>query len=51
MEFRRPLKSSTIIEKYLSGYRRQVAFIQDDVVMYKQINKTVDYLKATELNF
>lgn len=51
MEFRRPLKSSPIIEKYLSGYRRQVAFIRNDVVMYKQINKTVDYLKAAELNF
>jgi histidine ammonia-lyase len=51
MEFRRPLKSSPIIEKYLLGYRKQVAFIQDDVVMYKQINKTVDYLKTTPLNF
>jgi len=51
MEFRRPLKSSPIIENYLSGYRKQVAFIRDDVVMYKQINKTVDYLKAAELNF
>lgn len=51
IQFRRPLKSSPIIEKFLAGYRKEVSFVDDDVVMYKHINKTVDYLKKAELDF
>jgi histidine ammonia-lyase len=51
IEFRRPLKSSPIIEKFLSKYRNEVPFIKEDIVMYKEIHKTVAFLKRYPLNF
>ena len=51
IEFRRPLKSSPIIEKFLAKYRNEVPFIKEDIVMYKEIHKTVAFLKRYPLNF
>ena len=50
-EFRRPEKSSPIIEKFLTMYRKEVPFIKDDIVMYKEINKTVAFLKRTQIEY
>src|SRR5574344_1508652 len=50
-EFRRPEKSSPIIEKFLTMYRKEVPFIKDDIVMYKEINKTVAFLKRTNIEY
>ncbi len=44
LEFRRPLKSSTIIEEFVASYRKNVKFIEHDDLMYVAINKTVDFL-------
>lgn len=44
LEFRRPMKSSPFIEKLLKAYRNEVAFVEEDIVMYKEINKTVAFL-------
>ncbi|MDH6354832.1 histidine ammonia-lyase [Dysgonomonas sp. PH5-45] len=44
VEFRRPLKTSPVLEKVLADYRKEVKFVDDDVVMYKEIQKTVDFL-------
>jgi len=44
LEFRRPLKSSTIIEKFVSDFREKVNFINDDEVMYEHIHAAVDFL-------
>ncbi len=44
MEFRRPLKSSPIIENKLADYRKQVNFIQEDKIMHNELMKTVDWL-------
>ena len=44
MEFRRPMKSSPYIEKILSAYRKEVPFIDKDIVMHKEIEKTVLFL-------
>ena len=35
IDFRRPLRSSPYIEKFLSVYRKEVPFIREDIVMYK----------------
>ena len=51
LDFRRPMKSSPIIEKFLSKYRNEVPFIKEDIVMYKEIHKTVAFLKRYPLNF
>ncbi|MDE6394496.1 MAG: aromatic amino acid lyase, partial [Duncaniella sp.] len=45
LEFRRPLKSSPVIEEYHAAYRREVPFIQNDTVMYTYIEKSVQFLR------
>lgn len=46
LEFRRPLKSSTAIEKIFDEYRRIVPFIVNDEVMYPHIQHSVEFLRA-----
>jgi histidine ammonia-lyase len=48
MEFRRPLKSSPFVERFLKAYRKKVEFVEHDVLMYKGINSTVEFLNSTE---
>jgi histidine ammonia-lyase len=48
MEFRRPVKTSPFIENFLKEYRKKVEFVQHDVLMYKGINKTIEFLNATK---
>ena len=43
IDFRRPLRSSPFIEKFLATYRNEVPFIKEDIVMYKEIHKTVAF--------
>lgn len=50
MEFRRPLKSSPLIEKILKAYRKEVPFIDEDIVMYKEIRKTTSFLNRLEVD-
>ena len=45
LDFRRPLRSSPFIEKFLATYRNEVPFIKEDIVMYKEIHKTVAFFK------
>jgi len=47
MDFRRPTKTSPFLEEFLKEYRKQVKFVQYDVLMYKGINKTVEFLNFT----
>ncbi|MBQ5892172.1 MAG: histidine ammonia-lyase [Bacteroidales bacterium] len=39
------LSSSKCIEDFVKSYREKVAFVQDDVVMYKLIHKSIDFLR------
>lgn len=50
LDFRRPLKSSEIIEKFVAAYREKVNFVKVDRVMYTEIAKSVDFLKNYPLN-
>ncbi len=50
MEFRRPLKSSPLIEKVLKDYRKEVPFIDEDIVMYKEIQKTISFLNRLQVD-
>ena len=49
LDFRRPAKSSSFLESFLEQYRQRVKFIEDDKVMYEDINETVDFLREVEL--
>lgn len=51
IEFRRPEKSSSKLEYFLAEYRKVVSYITDDIVMYKEIHKTVDFLNNISLDF
>ncbi len=47
LEFRRPLKSSPIIEKIVEDYRKVVPFIHNDTVMYTHIASSVEFIRTT----
>ena len=51
LEFRRPLKSSPIIEKFVAAYRKEVEFVRIDKVMYTEIAKSVQFVKDYPLAF
>lgn len=45
LDFRRPLRSSGIIETIHTNYRKVVPFIVDDEVMYPHIAHSIDFLR------
>ncbi len=50
IDFRRPAKSSPILEKFLKDYRKEVPFIEDDIVMYTEIHRTVAFIRRTDFD-
>ena len=44
-EFRRPLRSSDVIEGIFAGYREVVPFIDEDTYMHPLIEKSVDFIR------
>ena len=44
IDFRRPLKSSPLIENIMEEYRKHVPFVEEDVVMEEYIKKTLAFL-------
>jgi len=49
LEFRRPLKSSPVIEEFVSKYRGVVPFVKEDEVMYIHINNSIAFLRDVEI--
>ncbi len=45
LEFRRPMKSSPLIEEFVSAYRKLVPFIEEDAVLYPYIRSSEDFLR------
>jgi len=45
LDFRKPTLSSPIIEHLRASYRSDIAFIDDDVMMYPEIKKSVMFIK------
>jgi len=48
LDFRRPLKSSNFIENFIEKYRERVPFIENDKVMYDEIEKSIDFLNQVD---
>lgn len=46
IEFRRPLKSSGIIESLLESYRKHVAFMKQDEIVYELMHASQQFLKT-----
>lgn len=49
LEFRRPLRSSSVLEQVVAEYRKAVSFVQNDRIMYTEIQKSVDFLRGMKL--
>jgi len=45
LEFRKPLKSSAVIETLIEKYRKIVPFIDEDRVLFEDIMNSVDFVK------
>ena len=45
LEFRRPQKSSPVLEEFVSQYRKIVPFISEDEVMYTHIHNSINFIR------
>lgn len=46
LEFRRPLKSSPIIEELYNNFRKEVPFVKDDVIMHDLLMQSKKFIKS-----
>ncbi|MDR0412393.1 MAG: histidine ammonia-lyase [Dysgonamonadaceae bacterium] len=51
LDFRKPVKTSPLLENFLHEYRKEVPFIKDDIIMYKEIHKTVAFLNRISFDW
>lgn len=49
LEFRRPLKSSTVLEKLHSDYRKKVSALAEDRILYTDMEASIQFLKSNPL--
>jgi histidine ammonia-lyase len=45
LEFRRPLRSSKIVEDIVRSFRKTIPFIEDDKVMFGEITKSIQFIR------
>ncbi|MBC7863890.1 MAG: histidine ammonia-lyase, partial [Bacteroidia bacterium] len=50
LEFRRPKKSSAPIEKVFERFRKNVSFINEDVLMHIEMKKSREFLSELQIN-
>lgn len=48
--FRAPLKSSNIIEQFLSSFREVVPFIKEDEVLHDDIEASIEFIQTIEID-
>ena len=49
LEFRRPLKSSPYIERFVADFRKHVPYVYDDIVMYPAIEAATAFLRSWKM--
>ena len=49
LDFRRPLKTSPILEKLYADYRQVVPFIDEDELMYPHIARSIDFMRSEDM--
>lgn len=49
LEFRRPMKSSSTLESFVSAFRERVPFVQVDVVMHDHMEASLDFVRTVPL--
>lgn len=45
LEFRRPAKTSPYLEEFLADFRKEVPFVEEDIIMYQAIDKAVNFIR------
>jgi histidine ammonia-lyase len=45
LEFRRPLKTSPLLEDLVSTYRKDIPIVENDTLMYELMQKSLEFLK------
>jgi len=48
--FRKPLKSSNAIENVLADFRKNVPFVDQDIIMYTQMDASIQFLKQRQFS-
>ena len=48
IEFRRLARTSPVLEKFLKDYRKEVPFIDEDIIMYTEIHRTVAFIRRKD---
>ncbi|MCD6179954.1 MAG: histidine ammonia-lyase [Bacteroidales bacterium] len=49
LDFRRPLKSSVVIEDFVAAFRRTVSFVKKDKLMHNEIQKSIAFLESLDV--
>jgi histidine ammonia-lyase len=50
IEFRRPMKTSDLLENLIAEYRKTIPFIEEDSVMYPLIEKSIAFIKNLDIS-
>lgn len=50
IEFRRPLKTSAILEQFVSEYRKHVKFVENDRVLFYDIQNSITFIQNTNVD-
>ena len=48
IEFRRPLKTSAFLEELIAKYRKVVNFVENDVQMYSDLEKSIRFIEDND---
>ncbi len=46
MEFRRPAKTSSILESLIESYRGEIKFLEKDRIMYSDMQRSVEFIRS-----
>ena len=50
LDFRRPARTSPYLENFMAEYRKYVSFVDDDKVMYRDMEASVRFLQEVEMD-
>ena len=51
IHFRAPLKTSEFLESFLKQFTASIPFVEEDRVMFTDINRAVDFIQSMEIDF
>lgn len=50
VDFRRPARTSPVLADFLASFRKEVPFVEQDIVMYSAIQRSVEFIRAIPLD-